>query len=309
MANTEIRFTTPTGRMVGGSLYRPKTTNSKGEPLLGKSASNMGQPVKQFNIGVALPKTPGATHWSQETWGAPIWNMGHAEYRKGEAQRPDFAWKITDGDSTIPNTKGHKPCDQVGYPGHWVIWLSTMQAPKVAALVNGKPEYAMEPDAIKAGYYVQVMCSVKPNFAESPGLYWNPDIVCRIGYGAEISQGPDIADANFAATALPAGASHVPVGVAALPNPQPAPGSAPAYPVVPAPVAPAYVAPAAPVPVHPAPGFVQVPPPPSAPVAPPAAPGGLPPGRVWLNPTHTYAQFKLDPAWTDEALVTNGHMR
>jgi hypothetical protein len=57
--------------------------------------------------------------------------------------------------------------------------------------------------------------------------------------------------------------------------------------------------------VHPAPGFVQVPPPPSA----PAAPGGLPPGRVWLNPTHTYAQFKLDPAWTDEALVANGHMR
>ena len=138
MANAEISFTTPTGRMVGGSLYRPKTTNSKGEPLVVKTGPNKGQPTQRFDIAIALPKTPGLTHWSQEAWGTPIWNMGHAEYRNGEAQRPDFAWKITDGDSTIPNTKGRKPCDQTGYPGHWVIWMSSMQAPKIAAIVNGK---------------------------------------------------------------------------------------------------------------------------------------------------------------------------
>lgn len=308
--STAHKFTTPTGRMIGGSLYTPETTDYEGKPLVVKSGPNAGQPTQSYSVGIAIPKTPGAAHWANEPWGGPIWQLAHAAFVNGETQRPDFAWKITDGDSTTPNKKGRKPCERIGYPGNWVIWMSSSQAPRAAALNGAAPEFVMEKDAIKPGYYIQVLVSVVDNKpSQSPGLYWNPAIVCRVAYGEEIIQGPSLADATFGATALPPGASAVPVGVAALPNSPPAPGSAPAYPAVPAPVAPVSAAPAMPpVPVHPAPGFVQVPPPPSAPVA-PLAPGGLPPGRTWLNPTYTYAQFKADPQWTDDALVANGHMR
>lgn len=304
--STPHKFTTPTGRMIGGSLYVPDTTDYDGKPLTIKTGPNAGQPTVRYNIGVAIPKTPGATHFSQEPWGGPIWQLAHVAFTAGETQRPDFAWKITDGDSTIPNKRGRKPCDSVGYPGNWIIWMSSTQAPRAAAMTNGAPEFVMEPDAIKPGYFVQVAVSVVDNKpSQSPGLYWNPGIVCRIAYGEEIIQGPSLADAAFSSTALPPGASVVPVGVAALPN-VPAPVSGSAYPAAPAPSVPAYVAP---VSVHPSPTFVQVAPPPPVVVAPPAPPGGVPVGRVWLHPTHTYAQFKADPAWTDNLLVAHGHMK
>jgi len=300
---TPLQFTTPTGRMIGGSLYEPETTDYDGNPLVVKDGPNKGQPTQRYNVGIAIPKTPGATHWASETWGRPVWDLAHAAFTLGEPQRSDFAWKVTDGDSTTPgkpkNGKpGRRPCDKEGYPGHWVIWMSSTQAPRTARLDNGQPAYLMDKDAIKPGYYIQILCSVKDNKpAASPGVYWNPAIVCLIGYGPEITQGPTLDDAAFSA-ALPPGASVIPVGAANLPPPMAL--------TPPGPVA------TAPVPVHPAPGFVQVPPPPAAAVAvPPAppAPGGLPPGRTWLNPTHTYAQFKADPQWTDDLLVAHGHMR
>jgi len=43
---------------------------------------------------------------------------------------PAFSWKVTDGDSPLPNKKGKRPCDQTGYAGHWVIWFSQGWLPK-----------------------------------------------------------------------------------------------------------------------------------------------------------------------------------
>lgn len=310
-----LQFTTPTGRMIGGSLYEPEITDYEGKPLVVKTGANAGQPTQRYNVGIAIPKTSGVTHWASETWGRPIWDLANAAFTAGETQRHDFAWKITDGDSTVPGKPrngqpGKRPCDRQGYPGHWVIWMSSAQAPRTARLDNGQPAYLMDKDAIKPGYYVQILCNVNDNKpSPTPGMYWNPSIVCLIGYGPEITQGPSLSDAAFTA-ALPPGASATPVGVATLSAPQPpAPlGTTVGY-VPPGPGT--VVAPQSPVPVHPAPGFVQVPPPPAAVVAPPApaAPSGLPPGRIWLNPTHTYAQFKADPQWTDDLLVAQGHMR
>jgi len=312
---TPLKFTTPVGRMIGGSLYTPETTDYEGKPLVIKTGANAGQPAVRYSVGVAFPKTPGVAHWANEPWGAPIWALAHAAFPNGETQRPDFAWKITDGDSTIPNKRGRKPCENTGYAGNWVVWFSSSQAPRACHIAaGGQPEYLMEKDAIKPGYFVQVMCSVVDNKpSASPGLFWNPSIVCRSAYGEEIISGPSLAEANFGAAPLPPGASAVPVGVASLPNvPPSAPGSVSVYPSAPVPVAPAYVAP---VNVHPNPAFVQVPPPPGVVVVPsappaPAAPGGMPPGRVMTAKAAgmPYAQFKADPAWTDELLVTHGYM-
>src|SRR5437764_11094603 len=120
MADNEIRFTTPVGRMIGGSLYEGKTADDKGQPYIYKTGKNKGQPYTQFNFGVAFPKTPGATHWANEPWLQGVWNLGHAAFPQGQATRRDFSWKIIDGDSTEANKAMKRPCDQEGYPGHWV---------------------------------------------------------------------------------------------------------------------------------------------------------------------------------------------
>lgn len=296
---TSHAFTTPVGRMIGGSLYDPETTDYEGKPLVIKTGPNAGQSTVRYNIGIAIPKTPGVAQWGQEPWGAPIWQLAHAAFTAGETQRPDFAWKITDGDSTIPGKPrngqpGKRPCDKEGYPGNWIIWMSSTQAPRIARLNNGVPEYVMEKGFIKAGYYVQIRARVDDNKpSPTAGLYWNPDIVCFMAYGPEITAGPNLAEAGFTAIALPPGASATPVGMGTLPSPASTP-------------APAVAAPA-PILVHPSHAFVQVaPPPPAAPVAPPA--GALPPGRVWALASHTYEQMKA-AGWTDDTLVQHGHMR
>src|ERR1700761_472370 len=81
-----------------------------------------------FNFGVAIPKRPGETHFSQSIWGAIIWAQGHRDYPQ-VAQAPTFSWKVTDGDSTIPGKPykgkpGRAPKDKPGYPGHWVFSFS-----------------------------------------------------------------------------------------------------------------------------------------------------------------------------------------
>lgn len=332
MAN-ETQFTTPVGRMIGGSLYRGETVDRKtGAPKVYKTGAKKGQPRTDYNIGVAFPKTPGVQHWASEPWLQQVWNAGHAAFPQGDAQRRDFAWKITDGDSQEPNKNMKRPCDQEGYPGHWVIWFSGTMAPK--ATNSDGSQYLHEQDAIKPGYYVQVFCGVTDNKpSETPGMYWNPYYVALAGFGPEIVGGPDVAQAKFGqGVQLPPGASATPVGgipsVPAAPVPGPAVGYAPAagamappppmayapaagaVPPVPsaplagsAPAAPAG-APIAPVPVHPNPAFTQMVPPPAP------APAPVPARR---QPTakaegRSYEQMLAMPGWTEELLVQNGYL-
>jgi len=286
---TRINITTPVGRLVGGSVYEPQTTDYLGKPLMSKDKVT---PRVDYTFGVAIPKTVGVTHWSQEAWGAPIWQLATAEFKNGEYQRPDFSSKIIDGDSTIPNKRGKKPCDNEGYKGHWVIWFSGGYAPKIYN-ADGSQQI-LEPNAIKRGYYVQVFGNVSDNKpSESAGLYVNHTYVALTAYGEEISSAPDVSAAGFGqGVALPAGASNVP-----------APAFAPAPPPVP---------PAANVPPPPPP-----PPPPVA-VAPNPAilNAGLPVPPAPPAPAHqmtalangaTYEQM-VELGWTDAALIQNGYM-
>jgi len=317
----------PTGRLVSSNLYEPRTKDMQGNPLVYKSGKNAGQPKVDYSIGVAIPKTQAA--WYSEPWGQQIHQFAHQVWGN-MIQRPDFAWKVIDGDSAIPNQNNKLPKDQEGYPGHWVIFFGRNSAPRI---VNSDGSaYLLDANAVKAGYYVQVQASLKSNEnAQKPGLYYNHDFVSLQAYGQEISRGPDPSQIGFGKSALPAGASAVPIGGMSAPMPTPGgmapppamPGMAAPLPTgapvgvpapqamqgvpMPAPVAaPHMPAPGIPAPqqapIMPNPGFVQnamQPPaltPPALPVAPQMGPNAQ---------GFTYEQWKSQ-GHTDEALRASG---
>lgn len=283
-----INITTPVGRLVGGSIYDAQTTDYQGNPL---TAKDKVTPRVDFSFGVAIPKSVGVTHWSQEAWGAPIWALANAEFTNGETQRHDFSSKITDGDSTIPNKRGKKPSENEGYKGHWVVWFSGGFAPKVYN-ADGS-QLITEPNAIKRGYYVQVFGNVSDNKpSQSPGLYMNHSMVALTAYGEEIQGGADVSEAGFGKGAvLPAGASTVPVAAF----------TAPVVPVVPTTVvAPPPVIPV--IPVVPNPAILNVAPPPVPPV--PAAPVRQ---MTALAQGASYEQL-IAAGWNDTLLIQNGMM-
>ena len=260
-------ITSPVGRIVAGSLYKPNEKDFDGNPLVYKTGANAGQKRVSYFVALAIPKIPGHTHWAQTDWGSKIWQVGHAAFPQA-AQRPDFAWKIEDGDSTIPNKRNRKPCDQEGWPGHWIIKLSNGFAPKVYFQDGSKWVERVDVDAVKPGYFVEVSFSPDGNGNQNnPGVYLNLSMVAFRGYGPEIVFGPNVDDAGFGAAPLPVGASMMPPPSAALPSPGPA--AVPNAPYMP-PQPPVASAPAIPpVPVVPNPAFVQLPPP-GAFLAPPA---------------------------------------
>lgn len=330
MALNPNEFLTPVGRLVAGSLYAARTKDSTGKPLVTKYGVNAGQPRVEYFVALAIPKNPGETHWAQTPWGAIIWAVGNAAFPNGAGQRPDFSWKIKDGDSAIPGksmdaTKpGRAPRDIEGYPGHWVLHISSGYQPKVVS-ADGT-QAITEPDALKTGYYAQLFCRVEGNAStQTAGVYLNPIAFSLAGYGPEISTGVDVSAAGFGqGIALPPGASAVPTAAMGAPHAPAAPVAyaPPAAPVayappgLPTPVAPAaYAPPAAPVPV-------AMPPVPVMPNAGPLAAAGVPqtppvpaapvghPNNAKLTPKcqgATYEQM-IQAGWTDAVMIQQGMM-
>jgi hypothetical protein len=292
-----LDITTPVGRLVGGSLYDPETKDANGNPL---TLRDKITPRVDYQFAIAIPKTPDVQHWANEPWGGPIWALGNAAF-PGIAQRPDFAWKITDGDSTMPNKKNRKPCDREGYPGHWVIWFTGGYAPQIWNADGTKQ--LLEKDAVKSGYYIQVFGNVSPNTGDSPGLYMNHSMVAYAAWGEEIRVGPDVTAAGFGVgVTLPPGASLVPNGPGAFnPASPPAVNGAPPVTAPPVTAPPPVVAPPPTVAVAPNPGILTPPVVAAAPVGDPrnAKLTGTTPG--------TYEQLTL-AGWTDALLIAHGHM-
>ena len=195
----------PPGRLVGGSLYKPNTTNYEGGPLTDKH----GNPRSSFDFSVAIPKN-GERHWAETPWGAPIWAEGNQAFPGVANQMPAFSWKISDGDSTIPNKKNNKPCDREGWPGHWVVHFSSSFNPLI---VDDKKQVIAQEDAVKPGYFVEVAGSVTSNKNhQNPGVYINHDVVCFRAYGEVIQLGgrQDASAIAFGQAALPPGAQSTP---------------------------------------------------------------------------------------------------
>lgn len=279
-------FTTPVGRLVMGSLYKPQTTDAEGKPLTVKSGPNAGQAKVSYFFAVAIPKNPGEQHFSQTPWGQTIWRVGHTAFPQA-AQSPSFAWKVVDGDSAVKNTKGVAPNTREGYPGNWVISFSSGFAPKIYN--KDGTQAIVEPDAVKLGYFVQVNADVDGNGSQQkPGVYVNHSMVALSAYGPEIQVGRDPSEAGFGAAPLPAGAMAAPPA---------------AFSPVPPPVAtaPALNPAVAPVQPPPNPAFLAIPPVPAAPVA-QAGPRMTP-----KSGGATYEQM-IAAGWTDALLIQHGHM-
>ena len=231
---------TPVGRLVQGDCFEGQTKDAEGNPLVIKNGPNAGQPRVDYFMAIAIPKTDPEYN--------DLWAIIHNEARtsfpslfdaSGNCISPKFAFKVVDGDSQVPNTKGVKPCEREGFPGHWVLNFSGGYAPKCYIQENGAYKQVTDPSMIKKGYYIRIAGTVKGNGSQQqPGIFLNHSMVELVGYGEEIVTGPN-ADAVFGgapAAQLPAGASATPLAPAsapATPTAIPQPGQAPAAPAAP----------------------------------------------------------------------------
>lgn len=293
MSNKE-ELLTPVGRLVQGSLYEPQTTDAEGKPLTIRTGANAGQSRVEYYFALAIAK--GAErHWAETPWGAKIWAVGHAGFPNGQADSPHFAWKIQDGDSTIPNKAGRKNCDREGYPGHWVLNFASGFAPSIHNEDGTKQ--IVETNFVNLGDYIQVFGSVADNGAtQQPGVYLNHSMVAFSRYGNRIVLGADPKTVGFGKSPIPAGALNTPPEGRFNPaspatTPPPALGN-PAAPTQP---------PAMPAPVGSAP-------PPHYGILTPPAP--VTPVRVMLPAAEgfTYEQL-ISAGWTDAMLIQHGKMQ
>lgn len=270
----------PVGRMVKGNLYSPRTTDKDGKPLVIKNGPKAGQPRVDYFLAVAIPKA-GEQHWSNTEWGTKIYQFG-ARVMPNAYQRQDFAWKITDGDSQQANKENKRPCDQEGFPGHWVLFLGSGNAPRICN--RDGSQMLTEPGVVKCGHYVEVLLTVTDNGSQgNPGIFLNHTAIAHAGFGPEISVGVDVAAVGFGKGPAPAGMTTMPA--AALPG------------------APVVMPPVAAV----APPVVTAPPVPGAAVPPPHPAILNVPQMTAKAAGATYEQFKAN-GWTDETMRANGYM-
>lgn len=220
--NQQAPTITVAGRLVAGDVVRGKTEDADGRPLLIKNGPNAGQPRTEWYAGLAVPKNPSVPDWKMEPWGQTIMQVARQSFpNMFDAQgnlhpNMQFAFKVTDGDSQIPNTKNIKPCDREGWSGHWVIHFANGFAPKLYQMLQGDPSaIALQPGIeIKTGYYAEIFGSIVGNNATGNqcGVFINMSMVCLRGYGPEIQVGPSVEAAGFGQSAAPVGASATPVG-------------------------------------------------------------------------------------------------
>lgn len=310
--SNKVQITFPPGRLVDGDIYKPNTTDADGKPLVVKSGPNAGQARVDYYFAVAYPKN-GTTHWNQTEWGKQLWAVGAGAFPQIH-QSPNFAWKITDGDSQVPNTKGRTPASREGFPGHWVVRFGGGYAPRCFRIgANGGFDPMLNEGEIKAGYFVEVAANIEGNgSSQRPGVYINHSMVVFAAYGQQIILGMTPEQAGFGKHALPPGAMTTPPA-SNMGAPAPQQPSQQQY--APPPVSHAlppqqlqYAPP--PQNVQPNHGFVQGPaptgiptPPPSMPAPPPAAPAKqMAPGCQY-----TYEAL-VQAGYSDQQMIAAGYL-
>ncbi len=187
---------TGVGRIVSGDCLKPQTKDADGNPLVIKSGPNAGQPRSSFYIGLAIPKTDPSWPKIQAAILAEA-KHGHPGLfdASGNCINPNFAFKFTDGDSKVPNSKGNVPSSKEGFPGHYVIHFSNGFAPSCHKEGQMGLEEVTDPNVIKRGYYAHVFGTVKPNASsQNPGVYINTSMIMMVKEGAEIFSGPSAND-------------------------------------------------------------------------------------------------------------------
>ena len=139
-----------------------------------------GEKVMEINFGVAVPKGS-ETDWKQTEWGSQMAAVASQAYPQ-HVGGSRFSWKVTDGDSTEPNSNGNVPCQQEGWPGHWIVFCKTRM--DVSCHYQGKyapMERIQDENVIQCGDYCRVFVNVRANLvngspAKTPGIYVNPSL-------------------------------------------------------------------------------------------------------------------------------------
>lgn len=271
---------TPVGRLVQGSVHNLEVAKDNlGKP---KISTKTGEAQKSCFFAIAVPKTKAT--WQEEDWGKIIHDVAVGAFPGGQTRMPSFAWKIVDGDSTIPDKANKRPCDKQGFPGNWVLRFSGGFLPKLLVRDGSAP--LDEGQKIELGDYIQVLGNVAGNNShQSPGVYLNHRAVAFTGYGERIVYEADYSNAGFGKAPTPAGVMAAPAAGMTAAAPAPAPASAP-------------VPQAAAVPPNPA--ILQ---PPAAPAPAPAAPVK----QMTAAAQYTYEQY-IGAGWTDAQLIQQGLM-
>ncbi len=212
-------FTTPIGRLVSGSPSQFRKTNQRGEPLVYKSGVNIGEPKREYSLGVAYRKTqPDVPKFIRELREHAAKEWPQLFDGDGNCVFEDFAGKITDGDSTKMNKKQRRPCDNPEWKGCWVVWFTSDREP---VCVSSGARELIPAAGIKTGYYVRIKASTCKNTGDTPGMYMNLEGVELSGYGPEIENRPDPREAfrEKQAAVVPEGMSTVPVTKGEIPVP------------------------------------------------------------------------------------------
>lgn len=201
---------TPSGRIVQGDCFKPKTKDAKGNPLIDKQ----GVPYVEYFTALAIPK-------NDPEWPA-LWALISAPVRAKwphyfDAQgnpvpNVQFSFKVRDGDAPENVAKE-------GFAGCWVIGVRSRQPPSCGSKMSGAWVELVTQDSITRGSFARVCIGIKCNDTDTnPGVYLNWYSLEVTGYGPVIAGGPD-AESTFAAAApaqLPAGASATPVAAGGM---------------------------------------------------------------------------------------------
>ncbi len=215
----QFTFVTPVARLIHGHPLKQnvRTDEVTKQPALDK----VGQPVKEVYIGIAIPKGPEAD-WKETEWGKQIVAAAlDAEngYDLATTKRPDFSFKVVDGDSDIPNKAGHAPNQDEHKRGNWVVHLNTRIPYNCYHVGKYSPLDAIQDaNAIKLGDYVRVNIVAKGNKpSKTPGVYLNPNLLELNRPGELIvreGSGPDAASVfGGASTPVSTPAPVAPAGV------------------------------------------------------------------------------------------------
>lgn len=215
----QFTFVTPVARLIHGHPMKQntRTDDVTKQPIIGKD----GQPVKDVYIGIAIPKGSEAD-WKDTEWGNQIMMAAlDAEngYDSATTRRPDFSFKVVNGDSDIPNKNGIAPNTDPHKRGQWVLNLTTRIPYPCYHVGKYNPLDAIQDaNAIKLGDYVRVNIVAKGNKpAKSPGVYLNPNLLELSRPGEAIvreGSGPDAASVfggGAPAPVTPPAAPGVPV--------------------------------------------------------------------------------------------------
>lgn len=217
-------YLTPEGRIVGGHpMIATQSTDDNDNP---KTFAD-GTPIMNTFLYFALPKA-GSTDWKQTALGSVLTAEANSAFKPNEVAAPDFSWKVIDGDSSAP-MRGGKPAPNTreGWPGHWVLRLSSNFGIKCFHEGKFDPmQQIQDKNEIKCGDYCRVYIEIAPNnktgYKKTNGLYLNPKMlsVTRAGQVIVTESGPSAADVFGGGSApAPQAAPPAPAPAAAPPPP------------------------------------------------------------------------------------------